>query len=76
MARFFGSVQGQRGEAHRLGHTSITTTAASWGGAIEVELTAGPNGKTQAIVRLIPWKGSKTPHRILWNGIIEDQQEA
>lgn len=33
MARFMGAVQGQRGEAHRLGHSSVEVVAASWRGA-------------------------------------------
>lgn len=40
MAHFYGSLQGQRGEATRLGSkaSGLHITAASWHGAIEVEL--------------------------------------
>jgi hypothetical protein len=42
MARYRGTLRGCRGEASRLGHTSsgLTTVAASWQGAVRVELYA------------------------------------
>ena len=42
MARYRGTLQGCRGEASRLGHSSsgLTTVAASWQGAVRVELYA------------------------------------
>lgn len=58
MDRFYGGVQGTRGQAHRLGtaKTGITTVAASYQGAIEVRLRA-VNGLDRAEVRFIPWRG-------------------
>ena len=40
MAHFYGEVQGQRGRASRLGSkaSGLQTVAASWQGAIEVNL--------------------------------------
>lgn len=38
MAHFLGTVRGNRGEASRLGHSRLTTRAASWQGAVDVEL--------------------------------------
>jgi hypothetical protein len=42
MARYRGTLRGCRGEASRLGHSSsgLTTVAASWQGAVRVELYA------------------------------------
>jgi hypothetical protein len=40
MARFFGTVQGNRGRAQRLGHAvgGLTVTAQSWNGSVEISL--------------------------------------
>ena len=42
MARYRGTLRGCRGEASRLGHgaSGLTTVAASWQGAVRVELYA------------------------------------
>lgn len=66
MAKFYGTVQGSRGQASRLGHESITTVAASWEGAVRVHLTE-EHGEIIATVSLIKWRG----HGIdcpLWRG--------
>lgn len=36
MARFYGTVQGQRGEATRLGHSGLTSTTRSYAGSVIV----------------------------------------
>ena len=69
MARFYGTIRGQRGMATRLGHTSITTQAASYQGAIEVTLTPQDNS-TNAHVRMIPWKGAGES-RVLYDGPVD-----
>ena len=58
MAAFYGSVQGSRGEVHRLGtkKSGLAVVAASWDGSVETVLTHGPDGVT-ATVRLKPWHG-------------------
>lgn len=38
MANFRGTVQGNKGEASRLGHTELHTTAATWHHQVEVTL--------------------------------------
>lgn len=38
MARFYGSVQGNRGQATRLGHTTLDVSAQSYNGDIRVQL--------------------------------------
>ena len=60
MAHFYGRVHGARGEATRLGHKSsgLRTTAASWSGAVEVELYTNSEGVDMARVSLRPWQGS------------------
>ena len=58
MARFYGGVQGARGQAHRLGtaKSGITVVAASYQGAVEVRLRA-VNGLDHAEVSFKPWQG-------------------
>jgi hypothetical protein len=70
MAHFFGTVQGGRGETSRLGHASsgLRTRAASWRGAVEVELTHDDEtGADIATVRLVKHKGHGT-ERVLYQG--------
>jgi hypothetical protein len=57
MAKFYGSCQGDRGEATRLGHTGLITTAASWDGCIKVELKER-DGVIWADVWSDTWHGS------------------
>ena len=40
MAHFYGTIQGQRGQASRLGTkaSGLSVIAASWGGAIDVRI--------------------------------------
>jgi len=45
MARFRGTVQGNRGEASRLGHGDLTATVNGWDCGIKVE--ARGNGKVE-----------------------------
>lgn len=39
MAKFYGTIQGSRGQASRLGHSHIVTKAASWDGAVNTVIT-------------------------------------
>lgn len=57
MARFFGSTQGERGQAHRLGHHRLEVVAASWRGAITVELWTDADGVERYRVARTAWKG-------------------
>lgn len=58
MAHFYGTIQGARGEASRLGSkaSGLSTVAASWNGAVRVYLYE-QNGKDMARVELTPWHG-------------------
>jgi len=60
MAQFYGSVKGQRGTVSRLGtaKSGLTTVAASWAGAIEVDVWRGENGVDYFSVCMVPWKGA------------------
>ncbi len=68
MAQFFGSIEGGRGKVTRLGHKSsgITTVAASWEGAVQVDLEHR-DGQDFARVRLVPWR-SRGVDRVLYDG--------
>lgn len=60
MAHFIGYIKGARGEASRLGHKSsgMSTTAASWQGAVDVWLYHDEKtGTDMARVSLKPWHG-------------------
>lgn len=70
MAHFYGTVQGARGEASRLGHpnTGLETMAASWEGCVRVRLEHDSATDTDtALVYLDRHKGSGT-HRVLYDG--------
>ena len=44
MARFYGRVQGNRGEATRCGNDHIKASVQSWNGSVITELTYNDNG--------------------------------
>lgn len=72
MAQFLGTVQGQRGEASRLGSkaTGLTTCAASWQGAIKVDLYHNAEtGKDEFTVRMVPWHGAGAS-KVLAQGVV------
>lgn len=61
MAHFIGIIQGQRGEASRLGTKSsgMDTTAASWQGSVRVYLYHDDQSSRDMVrVSLQPWHGS------------------
>jgi hypothetical protein len=59
MAHFYGTLQGNRGEASRLGtpNSGLDVTAASWQGAISVRLYARGDVDC-ATIRMRKWHGS------------------
>lgn len=71
MAHFYGAVRGGRSEASRLGHkkTGLTTIAASWQGAVRVELRE-VEGKDFAHVSLEPWQG-RGISQVIYDGPVE-----
>ena len=72
MAHFYGTLQGNRGEASRLGtkDSGINTIAAGWGGAIRTIRTSvyHSDGRDMYRVELIPWHGSGGSSRVLAQG--------
>jgi hypothetical protein len=68
MARFYGSIQGARGEATRLGHrnSGLMTVARSYSGSVVVELYA--DGEEDC-VRISVAEGSTTRgEKLIYNG--------
>lgn len=63
MAHFYGTLQGQRGQATRCGSKAggLTTVAASWQGAVEVTLYLDEEtGSDMARVEFRQWHGQGT----------------
>ena len=50
MANFFGTVQGGRGKATRLGHSELDVTAQSYDGSIVVNLRRDTAGETHVSI--------------------------
>jgi hypothetical protein len=59
MSHFYGVIKGRRGEATRAGTraSGLLVTAASWKGAIRVELFLDANGQDCFRVLQTPWHG-------------------
>lgn len=68
MAHFYGTIQGARGEASRLGSagSGLRAYAASWQGAVSVTLTV-QDGVDWALVELTKHHGSGS-RRIIYDG--------
>lgn len=60
MAHFYGTVQGARGQASRLGHknTGMQTICASHAGAVRCSAYVDSEGVDCVVVHLTPWQGS------------------
>ena len=74
MAHFYGTLQGNRGEATRMGSkaSGLTTYAASWKGAVRVTVYIH-DGKDWVDVSLVQWRGAGT-NRTLYNGPVSGVQ--
>lgn len=57
MSKFYGTLQGSRGQATRCGHQQITVQAASWKRAIQVQLSVDKDGIERFDVTMIQWQG-------------------
>lgn len=66
MANFIGYIQGQRGEASRLGHSSIEAKIATWDHRVRSRLYNDPTGEVRLIVTVEAING--TGSRILFDG--------
>jgi len=73
MAHFIGSVQGQRGEASRLGgkKSGLTAYAASWQGGVRVSLYYDETtGKDRVCVALAKHYGAGSDH-VIYEGPVD-----
>ncbi len=74
MSHFYGTLQGNRGEATRCATKSsgLTAQAAGWRGCIEVRVEHDPDtGKDVFTVHLTPWKGSGGSRKLLADGVLD-----
>jgi hypothetical protein len=70
MSHFYGTLQGNRGEATRCGHktSGITVTGASWDGCVQTHLYYDKETNTDMVrVSLGRWRGNGTD-RELYHG--------
>jgi len=67
MARFFGLVQGSRGQATRLGHQGLLTYCASHSGAIVCQAHVKDGADWVRVLR-IPWRRSGGDFVVLYDG--------
>lgn len=75
MSHFYGTLKGARGRATRCGHKSsgLVTQAASWSGAVEVELRHDEaTGKDRYTVRQMPWHG-RGVGEVLAEGVVGER---
>lgn len=72
MADFYGTVQGERGQATRLGRRSITTKTASWDGAVQSSMHM-VDGVPWLTIELVSWHG-RGPYRKLYDGPLSELQ--
>jgi hypothetical protein len=67
MSHFYGVIQGNRGDATRGGSkgSGLTATAASWAGAIRVDLEHDSvSGDDRFIVTQVKWHGRGVSQRL------------
>jgi len=71
MSHFYGVMQGSRGGVTRCGtkNSGLSTTAASWNGAINVALYQDADGQDCYRVVQTPWHGNGVT-RILAEGVV------
>ena len=70
MSRLYGVVQGaSRTAATRRAHRVLTTTAATWHGAIEVSITVAEDGTERFEVVQRTWHGAGI-NQVLASGIV------
>ena len=70
MAKFYGSVVGNRGEATRCGHSRIKASAQSWNGSIVTELTY--DEKNNLMVSICAGEGSTSLGSQIFYGTFEE----
>ena len=75
MSRFYGTVQGQRGDCTRCGHSSIRAAAQSWNGSVAVILSyrdGYDEDQSGLKVRIETSDHSSTGGSCLWEGSFTD----
>lgn len=74
MAHFYGTLQGARGRASRLGHknTGLNTVAASWQGAVSVRLFHD-GVRDMVEVRFQEWHGAGSD-RLIYKGPVDGEE--
>ena len=75
MAHFYGTIEGNRGQATRCGSKSsgMTSYAASWAGAVRT-VAYEKDGVDMARVELTTWKGAGG-YRLLYDGPISGKDD-
>jgi len=80
MSHFYGVVNGQsRTDGTRRGsqRSGLATTAASWDGAIKVDLSYDEKaGRNRYTVRMTQWGGSSNHEQLIDTGIVGQPSEA
>ena len=71
MAKFYGTLVGNRGEATRLGHSRIKVSAQSWDGSLITELTYNNEGKLMVSLKASE-ESTSCYGRELFYGTFED----
>lgn len=78
MARFYGTVQGNRGEASRLGHSCIRASVCSWGGRVETSIQSSDRGEEKqdlVHIRAEQHGQSRNPTGPIFTGTFEELGE-
>lgn len=73
MSAFYGTLQGNRGQATRMGskESGVRTQNAGWGGCVAVQTFKDDNDRDCASISLTPWSGSGGPNVVLYIGPID-----
>lgn len=71
MARFRGTIQGDRGEASRLGHQVLEVYAGSWSGGVHVQMYARAN-QDWAIIEARGHGDHTNPQGTIFDGPVSD----
>jgi hypothetical protein len=77
MAHFYGTLQGNRGGASRLGTKSsgLVTQTASWEGAVRVSVDYDKDTDRDLVhVSLIQWHNGAGVNRVLYSGPISGKE--
>lgn len=75
MSKLYGTIDGAgKTQATRRGHSTLTTHAAGWKGAIRVDVVAGEDSDTFT-VSLVPWQNSGGHNVELAHGVLDANGE-